>query len=73
MSKSFGDTDAEGWVYGSSYERIDEMKASNNTLSVATTTTLFRKRRWKRTLTCVSKSFLEEIEVWLGWVPEWYG
>lgn len=61
-TKSFGDTDSDGWVYGSSFEKIQEMIARTSTTGICSSTSLYRKRRWKRTMICVSKDIREELE-----------
>jgi hypothetical protein len=61
-SKSFGNTDDEGWVYGPSFERIQENIKSLATSGSKSATWLFRKRRWYRNCKCVSKEIITEIE-----------
>jgi hypothetical protein len=61
-SKSFGHTDEEGWVYGTSFEKIQQAIMNLSTTGVKSTTALFRKRRWYRNCKCVSKEIIAEID-----------
>lgn len=62
LSRSFGETDDEGWVYGATFERINEMIKSMNTTGTSTSSSLVRKRRWKRTMICVSEETIAAIK-----------
>lgn len=55
LSRSFGETDEDGWAYASSHEKISEMIKFVCTSGIPTTTSLARRRRWRRTLVCVSQ------------------
>ena len=65
-SKSFGDTAEDGWVYGSSLERIQFMIKNLSTTGEKSTTSMFRRRRWCRSVRCVSKDIVNEIEAQIG-------
>lgn len=61
-SKSFGETDAEGWVYGTSFEKILEMIASNTTTGICSSTSIFRRRCWRRKMVCTSEEIATSVE-----------
>jgi hypothetical protein len=60
-SQQFGDCDGDGWMYGSSLEKITESVLTLNTLGDGGSHS-FRKRRWKRTAECVAQDVWEGIE-----------
>ncbi len=50
LSQSFGKTDAEGWVYGSSFDSVNRSILKADTIPVPGNTALCRKRRWCRVM-----------------------
>lgn len=57
----YGIPDAEGWLYGISFDRLNEAIRSGTASGAASKTNLVRKRRWTRSIRCVSEELLRQI------------
>lgn len=60
-SRSYGTPDAEGWVYGPTFDRIAQNVLSTTASGVPSSICLCRKRRWNRTMVCSSSSILQGV------------
>ena len=61
MSYRFGQPDPEGWYYGVSFDRLNEVMRSR-TAGPASATSLVRKRRWIRSIICRSPKINEALK-----------
>lgn len=62
MSGKFGQPDPDGWYYASTFDRLGEMMKNASAVGVASKTSLVRKRRWVRSMTCTSSELNEAIQ-----------
>lgn len=60
-SNKSGLSDGDGWLYGISFDRLNEAIRSGTASGVAGKTHLVRKRRWTRSIRCVSTELLLQI------------
>jgi hypothetical protein len=61
VSSRFGQPDLEGWFYASTFDRLVEMLKTSSGIGISSKTSLVRRRRWVRPLTCVSKDLIAQI------------
>ena len=62
-SKTYGESDADGWAYASTLERLIDSFKMNNTVGKKSSTSMVRRRRWIRTRSCLSSTIRDSIEL----------
>ena len=60
-SNAFGGHDSEGWYYGPSFDRLNEIIYQRTGAAMPSKTSVVRRRRWLRTMRCSAPEILEQI------------
>eukprot|EP01039_Chlorochromonas_danica_P002815 gene2814-3069_t len=60
-SSQYGNPDGEGWLYAATFDRLHEQMRNAAATGLAAATCMVRKRRWIRTITCISTDLAIKI------------
>lgn len=60
-SSQYGNPDGEGWLYAATFDRLHEQMRNAAANGLSSATCMVRKRRWIRTITCISTDLATKI------------